>query len=91
MKTLRYKCLVAFADSTIGHFGTIYKATNWEFDGKTDNSYYYVNDDGFVMHKKTLYNRAVKMTMKEKEFANKYGYKKKKTGHKYRFIYNLRN
>ena len=83
------KYLISFADSTIGHTGIIYKASNWIYDGNTDESYYYLSKTGYVMHKKTLYNRAIKMKMKEKEFANKFEYIKMKTGIKYRYIYKL--
>lgn len=30
------KFLVSYADPSAGHSGTIYKAANWRFDGKTD-------------------------------------------------------
>lgn len=81
--------IVSFADTTIGHTGTIYKASNFKLDGITSGSHYYVSKTGFIMHKKTLYNRAVKMGMTEKEFAIKYEYTKKKTGEKIRYIYEL--
>ena len=29
-------CLVSYADPSAGHTGTIYKASNWTFDGMTD-------------------------------------------------------
>ena len=29
-------CLVSYADPSVGHAGTIYKAANWQSDGRTD-------------------------------------------------------
>ncbi len=29
-------CLVSYADPSVGHVGTIYKASNWTFDGMTE-------------------------------------------------------
>lgn len=83
------KCLISFADTTFNHNGTIYKASNWVYDGKTAPSYWYVDRDGYVMHKKTLYNRALSAKMKEKEFADKFGYTKVHGKEKCRFIYKL--
>ena len=81
--------LIAFSDKTFGHSGTIYKASNWKYDGDTPPSYHYINKDGWAMHKKTLYNRAVKNSMTEKEFATKYEYTKIHTLPKSRFIYQI--
>lgn len=30
------RCLVSYADPSVGHQGTIYKAANWHYDGHTD-------------------------------------------------------
>jgi len=84
-----WEMIISFSDTTVGHYGTIYKASNFILDGKTEPSYYYISNTGYVMHKKTLYNRAVKMSMTEKEFSKKYEYKKLKTAEKYRFIYKI--
>ena len=42
------------------------------------------------MHKKTLYNRAIKCNMKEKEYAEINGFKKVEIGRKMKFIYNIK-
>jgi very-short-patch-repair endonuclease len=81
------KCLVSFADSTYGHKGTIYKASNWKFIGIVKPDYFYVNEEGFILHKKTLYNRAVKMSKTEKEYADLHGYMKNYGREKYKYIY----
>jgi hypothetical protein len=36
--------------------------------------YHYLRPDGWMMHKKTLYHHAISMKMKEREYAEKYGY-----------------
>lgn len=68
------KCLVSFADSTMGHTGTIYRAAGWTFAGDVPPDYHYVGPGGWVVHKKTLYNRAVKNGMREREYAERNGY-----------------
>jgi len=82
--------LVAFADHSFNHFGTIYKAANWQFDGEVEPSYWYVDGEGYVMHKKTLYGKAKNSEMKEAEFAEKFGYQKVKGKVKSRYILHLR-
>jgi very-short-patch-repair endonuclease len=83
----KYKCLISFADETHNHSGVIYKASNWILDGKTNPDYWYQDGDGYVMHKKTLYNHAISIKMKESEFAEKYGYIKIWGKEKYRYLY----
>jgi hypothetical protein len=83
----KYKCLISFADNTYNHDGIIYKASNWKIDGIVDPSYWYVDTNGYVMHKKTLWNHATQMKMSENEFANKYGYIKVIGKEKIRYIY----
>jgi len=70
------RCLVSFASPGDGHDGTIYRAANWGFVGDTVRSYFYVNDDGWKLHKKTLYNQARGMHLRESEFAERFGYRK---------------
>lgn len=82
----KIKCLVSFADTTYGHTGSIYKAANWKEVGRVKPDYYYVNEEGFILHKKTLYNQAIKMKMKEKEYAEKHGYVKVYGKEKIKFI-----
>lgn len=84
-----YKRIYSFADPTFGHVGTIYKASNWIFDGESDKSYYYIDDNGWVIHKKSLYNMAVKMGITEREYADRHNYRKIITLPKLRFYYDL--
>jgi DNA-directed RNA polymerase subunit RPC12/RpoP len=69
------KLLISFADMTYGHTGACYKASNFKLEGITPPDYYY-EKDGLTMHKKTLWDHAKKMSMNEREFADKYGYSK---------------
>lgn len=78
--------IVAFADSTVGHVGTIYKALGFKHVSTVPSDYWYVSGDGFVMHKKTLYNRAVSLAMSESEFARTKNYSRVYGGPKLKFV-----
>ena len=80
------KCCLTFADSTYGHVGTIYKATNWLYDGTINPDYFYIDHEGYVMHKRTLWGHAKKMSMSESRYCEDFGYIKKWGKEKYRFI-----
>ena len=82
-----YKCVVAYADKTFNHDGTIYKAANFSVDKIVPPDYWYIGEDGWKMHKKTLYNHAVKMNLKEAEYATKHKYHKIYGGEKIRYKY----
>ena len=82
----KIKCLVSFADATFNHTGAVYKASNWKQHSVVNPDYWYTATDGFVMHKKTLWNHANSLKMSEKEFAEKYGYTKVYGYEKYKFI-----
>lgn len=85
-KLPKIRCLVSFADSTMGHSGTIYKASNWEEIGKTKPSYHYLDQSGFPIHKKTLWNHARHMKKTESEYAEEFGYIKVIGKEKTKFI-----
>lgn len=82
--------LVSFADSTEGHEGIIYKATNWEYDGITGKSYHYENEDGKKIHKKTVFDTAKKLGMKEVAYYKENGLTKVKHEPKHRYFFKLR-
>ena len=84
---LSAKTIVAYADTTVGHQGTIYKASNFKLHHIIEPDYWYVDEDGYVMHKRTLYGRAKKMSLTEAAFAEKYYYFKKYGGPKLCFVY----
>lgn len=81
--------LIAFSDETYGHSGTIYKAAGWKHDGIIPKDYWYIDSDKFAYHKKTVYNRAVKMKMKEREYAESHGLRKVWGKQKHRYIKSL--
>ena len=61
--------LISFADTTQGHTGSIYKAAGWLEDGVTGCSYHYVDRQGNIIHKKTIYDRAKAEGTSESVFA----------------------
>jgi hypothetical protein len=79
--------IISYCDTTFNHDGALYKACNFSFDGKVRPDYWYVNESRWIMHKKTLYKHAKKMSMTEVEFADKNGYKRVYGSEKLRFIY----
>lgn len=83
------KLLIAFADSTYNHVGSIYKSSNWILDGETKSDYWYVDSNGYVCHKKTIWNKANQMKMTEQQYINTYDYVKVWGGKKYRYSYKI--
>jgi GNAT superfamily N-acetyltransferase len=79
------KCLVSFADATHNHTGIIYRASNWKLERIVEPNYWYVNEDGWIKHKKTLWNHAKKMGLSEVDYATKYNYTKVFGKEKYKF------
>jgi GNAT superfamily N-acetyltransferase len=86
MKQIKCKLVIAYADTTVGHDGGIYKASNFKLHHIVPSDYWYVDTSGYVMHKRTLYGRAKSLKMTEAEFAEKYNYIKKYGGEKLCFI-----
>jgi GNAT superfamily N-acetyltransferase len=82
----KYKFVISYCDTTFNHDGAVYKALNFKQDKVIRPDYWYVDEHGWVMHKKTLYERAVKMSMKEAAYADKFGYKKVFGTGKLRFV-----
>lgn len=70
------ECVVSYCDTTFNHSGSIYKAVGFVQDKEVRPDYWYVDDRGWVMYKKTLYGHAVKMGIKERKYAEKFGYKR---------------
>lgn len=84
----KYKSIITYCDTTFNHNGAAYKACNFVHDKVVQPDYWYVSPDGWVMHKKTLYNHAVKLHATEAEYAKTIGYTKVFGMEKLRFIYN---
>jgi len=90
LKQLRgINCVVSYCDTSFNHTGAIYKAVGFRLDAEVRPDYWYSDNKGWVMHKKTLYNHAVKMGIKESEYAETFGYKKVYGTKKLRFIYTM--
>ena len=86
-KNYDIKCLVSFSDMTYNHIGIIYKASNWKLDGVVNNSYWYVDKQSFVYHKKTIWDRAKRINTTESEYAKENLLTKIIGFKKYRYIY----
>jgi DNA-directed RNA polymerase subunit RPC12/RpoP len=80
------KSLVSFSDTTHGHRGTIYVASNWRHDGVVGPDYHYVDERGWSVHKKTLWNHASRNGMGEREYAEKNGYVRVYGREKFKFV-----
>jgi hypothetical protein len=78
--------VISFADSTEGHEGTIYKATNWKHDGLTDKNYHYERG-GERFHKRGIWERARRGGIKESEQSTLEGLSKVVEEPKHRFYY----
>ncbi len=86
IKMVQCDKIIAFADSTVGHIGTIYKAANFKLDHRVSPDYWYT-DGSCVCHKKTIYNRARALQISESEYANEFGYIKVFGGEKLAYVY----
>jgi hypothetical protein len=81
-KTGKYDCLVTYADQRVGHIGTIYKASNWVYDGET------VAYSGWIDENGILRSRLCKGGKTVAEMDKRYTRTTKNK--KYRFIYKLK-
>lgn len=88
IKLINAKLIVAFADSTVGHTGSCYKASNFKLEKIVKPDYYY-EKDGLIMHKKTLWDHAKKMGKTEHEYALENNFIKILTKEKYKYILKL--
>ncbi len=82
------KLIVSYCDTTFNHDGALYKSCNFTKDGVVRPDYWYVHESKWVMHKKTLYDHAKKMSMSEAKFADMHGYKRVYGAEKIRFLFN---
>jgi len=81
-----YNAVITFADTTVGHKGTIYKATSAYRIGKTKSSAtFFIDSTGRLRHPR---QNGVNITLEE---ADKRGWKPIKRGFKYRYLYLLPN
>lgn len=79
----KIKAVVSFSDSTQGHEGTIYKATNAYRIGHTGSATFYIDESGRLRHPR---QNGVNIS---KEEAESRGWKPCKRGAKNRYLYLL--
>lgn len=89
VKLIDCQKLLAFADKTMGHLGTIYKAANFDLDHIVAPDYWYASGTA-IIHKKTVYNRAKSAGMTETEYAAQTGLIKVYGGEKLAYVYERR-
>jgi len=78
--------IVSYCDTTVGHTGAVYKSLGFKMHHEVDSDYWYVDQNGWVMHKKTLYSRAKRLSTTENAYAEQFGYIKKYGGKKLCFV-----
>ena len=83
----KYRCIISYSDKTFNHDGTVYKASNFINDSIVPIDYWYVDNNGWKMHKKTLYGHAKSLKQTEKEFADSNGYIKVYGKEKKRWVF----
>jgi len=83
----QYRTIVSYCDTTFNHDGSVYLAANFTRDGTVPADYWYTTTDGWAVHKKTLYNHAVRMGRSEADYAASLGYKRVHGCEKLRFVY----
>lgn len=74
------KAVISFADTTQGHQGTIYQATNFYYVGKTSSATFYIDETGRLRHPR---QNGVNIT---REMAKDYGWKPVKRMAKNRYL-----
>lgn len=93
LKNNGYTKIISYADISPvrkgEHSGSIYKATNFKYIGMTQPSYFYWKPEQGCVHKKTLYNRAKKNGLTEKEYYTSNGYFKLPEWPKHKFEYTM--
>jgi GNAT superfamily N-acetyltransferase len=80
------KAFITWADTTMGHDGTLYKAVGFTYDGRAPATYWYVDAGGHWFHKKSVWNQASRNKSTEAEWAAKHGLVKIKGQALLRFI-----
>lgn len=80
--------VISYADPTVGHLGTVYRASNFEEVGKTRPSYHWQGPDGPI-HKKRIWDAAKKAGISEADHARALGLTKVPELPKYIFRFNF--
>ena len=83
------KHIISYSDMTYNHTGSVYKSLNFKLNHIVKPDYWYINSDGWAIHKKTVYNRAIKSNMSELEYAKQNELNKIYGKEKYCYRYDL--
>ena len=81
-KLQQYKTLITYADERMNHQGTIYKATNWFYDGLTKPYYCWLDHNG--KQKSKYSTTSIPVAVMDQKYKRVGPYKK------HRFIYKLK-
>lgn len=74
IRSLSCGLLVAYTAPDAGHYGACYQAANFAFHGSVArSSYHYVDDDGRIRHKRSIWDRAKRRNVTEGEYAASLG------------------
>lgn len=79
------RAIIAFSDITAGHKGTIYKATNALYCGKTDETTFYLDQEGRLRHPRQCGHNITSME------AWKLGWKPVRRKAKYKYVWIIGN
>lgn len=77
----KYHAVVAFADTTEGHDGTVYQAANADYYGTSDPATFYRTEDGHLKHPRERGNNI------SKEEARSRGWEPEKRDSKHRYVF----
>lgn len=83
------KHIISYCDTTFNHTGAIYKSLNFKLDHIVKPDYWYINPEGWAIHKKTVYNRALQNNITESEYALEHKLDKIYGKEKYCFRYEI--
>jgi len=84
------KMIITWADSTMDHTGTLYKASGFIEDGFAPPTYWYIDQSECWLHKKSVWNQASRNKMTEKQYAEKHHLIKISGQKLLRFIYRIK-
>lgn len=87
----KIKAIISFADSTQGHCGIIYQATNWIYLGCNNGNSIYVDESGVSKHTHliTVYRQRHPelKNLSREEILNRLGLKRATSGRKHRYLF----
>lgn len=87
-KENKIRGLVSYSDNNL-HYGTIYRATNWQEMGDVRGSYFYVNEGGERISRQHVWRHCRAMQIPEKDYVLKMGLSRIETSSKSKFLINF--